>query len=257
MVEFEFIIHSTLNTISGIVLLLIGIVILSRNRKLQINQLLFGFFFGLAIYELFDGFSVGFRRDPSLDFLNILRDIALVALIFALGIILLAVLVIYYGEATILQIKWIILWGILVIIVMISAIIGETIPQSSLRPGPPPFYLTVIIERNLVGLVSIIGTIIAVTILCAAFLANQIRQSEMDQIRKKSTRFLLGFVTIMIIILVLDLRLIFSDIRMIIAGNDPLHILIHIILLTGEILVLSAFWTPFSKQVETSTAAPG
>lgn len=248
MVEFEILIHSSLNTVSGTLLILIGLIVLSRAKSARPNQLLFGFFMGLALFELFDGFTVAFRRDPSLEFLNILRDIALSVLIIGVGLILLAAFVIYYGEVAVFQIKWILIWGLFIAVTVVAAIIGDNIPPESLRAGPPPFYLTALINRDLTGHLGITGALIVLAGLTIVIFGLLIFKSEIPELRQKSIRLLLGFVIILAMIFVLDLRLIFADVRMFIAMNDLVHISIHGILLAGELLILSAFWTPLSRK---------
>ena len=81
MVMFELGIHSLLNTASGVFLLIIGAIVLQRNKSNRLNQLLALFFWALAIFELFDGFTVAFRADPSIIFINTLRDLAVIGLL--------------------------------------------------------------------------------------------------------------------------------------------------------------------------------
>lgn len=251
MVEFEILIHSSLNMVSGTILILIGLVVLFRGKNYRINQLLFGFFIGLALFELFDGFTVAFRRDPSLEFLNILRDIALSTLIVGMGLILLAALVIYYGEESVFQIKWILLWVLFIVFAITAAVIGDNIPLESLRSGPPPFYLTAIINRDFIGHLGISGALILLAGLSIGSFSLLIYNSQRPELRNKLLRLLFGFILILSMILVLDLRLIFADVRMFIAANDSVHFSIHGILFAGELLILSAFWSPLGSQTRT------
>ena len=171
MVVFEFLIHSSLNLVSGLMLLAIGLIILLRNFKSRNNQLLFCFFAFLGLFEIFDAFTIGLRSDPSLSFLNIVKDFSVIFLILSLSFGFLAVLTIYYGDVSVFQLKYLIFWLAFTILIIVLAVIGDNIPESSFM-AMQGFYMTVLIERSTIGLIGINGALLVFSALILLYLTK-------------------------------------------------------------------------------------
>lgn len=246
MVEFEFMIHSTLNLVSGFLLIIIGIIAILRNKKARTNQFIAGFFFSLAVYEFFDGFTAAFHKDPSLDLLNGLRDVAIAFLILSLSFALLTVLVINYGENVILKPERLIIGGGVVAAFIVLGILGDS--QQGMMGMGDGMAMNMIVNRNELGFIGITGSILFFSTLIIILLLVPIKNIDDDAAKSKLMQLFSGFLLIITVVFILDLRLIIPEIGTVIIQNDWFHILLHVILFTGELIILRVFWIPLNAN---------
>lgn len=276
MVAFELGIHSLLNTVSGLFLIIIGGIVLQRNKSNRLNQLLALFFWALAIFELFDGFTVAFRADPSIGFLNTLRDVAVIGLLLSLGLAFLASMILNYGENSVFKIERLLLLGILLGVAIIGGLLGDLIPEAVWHGGHAHFHTAV--DRELYAFLAVTGSIVLFSAIIIYSLLSIVRQTE-DAVKRKLRRLLIGFSLMFLIILVFDLSFFVTELRNIILNSSDIlsfltflptvdilgvtidfqanlfHILLHVVLFIGELFVLAAFWTPV-ESVQATSATP-
>jgi hypothetical protein len=248
MANFELSIHTELNTISAMLLFLIGIMILLKNKNNKINQFFSFFFFGLAIYELFDGFTVAFRSEPNLNILNGFHDIALIGLILGIISAFVAISILNFGESATFIPERILLMSIIVILALVGAIFGDIIPGSTWHELHQHYHVK--IDRSLIGILSISGFILIGTIINIYLLVKVFKQVK-GEIRSKMFRLISGFGIIMTIVMIFDLSIMLPDLTSLITSSDLIHGLLHVLLFSGEILVLSSFWTPIGTPEPT------
>lgn len=235
---------------SAMLLFLVGTAVLLRNKESSVNRLMFGFFVFIGVYQLLDAllvvlvdagngiidggtFEADFIRKASILFLM---------LAFLLGTP--AILSLYYGEDFILkekrsQIIGLGLFGLLAFL----AILGENTigHENGQLIGVPHFHTG--IDRDLSGFIGFYGLILITTFAMIVVLLNLIANSSGDT-RGKLVRLLVGIVLIVSVVMSLDASQVLGDLAFLISENI-FHEGLHVILLLGELLILSAFWAPF------------
>lgn len=238
-----FTIHA-LNYVSALLQVIMGIFVLKRNPGNHISQLLAGTFFSLAGYEFFDGFLITVQLDfPG--WLDAIRDLALISLIISALLAFSAIILVVYGEKVVYNRTYVIIGILIAIILLYFGVLGDHIIAS----GPNKkngFHLD--IARSLMGWLAITGSLIILTVVTVLILLKQIKNTK-GKLKLKITYFVFGYTLIILNILIFDLAVFVELLNSIIANNTAVHVMIHFLLGSGEILVVSTFLSPLSKNL--------
>ena len=237
-----FTIHA-LNYFSALLHILLGILILKRNKSNHISQLLAGTFFGLGVYQFFDGLIITVQIDfPG--WLDLIRDLSTITLILSAEFAFLAILIVMFGEQKVFNRINFIWWPLLNIIVLYLGITGDHI----IRAGPNKnngFHLD--IARSLMGWITITGTLVILSTITIIIFLIQIHKSR-GKFRSKTFYFIFGYALIILNILIFDLAVFIELLNSLIANNVFFHVNIHFFLITGEILVISTLISPLRSD---------
>ena len=104
------------------------------------------------------------------------------------------------------------------------------------------------VQRDIFGWIGFYLSIILFTSIIVIELAIRIVQDKDNPVRSKMIRLLLGSVLVIVILAFFDYIQVsgnFMDVMM----NIGTHALLHITTFAGELLILSAFWTPIKVKL--------
>lgn len=248
-------VHVVLSSVSGIIFLIIGCIALLRNRNNRLNQISLGFFAFPGSYQIFDALLVFYGANPNSDInvLNLLRDISIGALIIGLAFGALVSLIISYGENVIFNKKFLIIYIIGVLVLLLGGIFGDFISKEIASNEMLPILaianssnVYIEINRNAIGWIGISGSFILFTSIIMYELIILLRETSDIILRKKILSLLIGFLLSISILFLFDISFAFSFIEQNLLGIFELHFLMHLGVILGSLLVLSAFLTPTS-----------
>lgn len=262
--------HFIASFISGILLILVGLAVLSRDKKSAINQLFFAFFILISFYELLTALQVillnGFKifiPGTSGPFItsgsfisNVLRSLLTTAFILALVCGATGTLMINYGISEILNRKVLGLGGIVTVILLVVSISHETTIAVSMQKMNTMMtmmggMMSNAVSRDLFGWIGFYLSIIIFTSIIVIGLGIRII-NDSNPVRSKMIRLLVGSIMVISILTLFDIIQVtgqYMDLML----NLGTHALLHIITFAGELLILSAFWSPINVKVPALT----
>lgn len=247
-------VHVVLSSISGIIFLIVGIIALFRDKNNILNQIACGFLGFPGGYQIFDAILVYYSASSTanLEILNFLRDISILFLIIGLAFGALVSLIIRYGVDAVLTKKFIFSGGVLVVVLLLGGIFGDAIikeinPAESTQPGL--FIASSTGEyaepsRNMFGWIGITGSFILFTAIILYELVALIRETTEVVLKNKIIRLVIGLVLSISLIFLFDISFAFDIVRQGFIGIFVIHFLMHIGIIVGSLLVLSAFYNP-------------
>lgn len=254
-------IHYITGFASAILLLIVGLLMLSRNSSSRVNQLLFGFFAGYGLFETIDATMafIASQKSFDTDLINLLLDLELIAVIIGIAFAGLAILVIRYGQSTVLAMNNLALWGLGTIVFAASAVIGNSYRPHDLtvQPGNVHAHFHIEIIRDALGWIGVLGAVIFFTGIIVFVLFQLIRDKDLDsETKSRLKRLLIGFILIIGMVVSLDFIVITQNsiipgLSALIADNVT-HSLFHVFIFLGELLILWSFWTQIAEKEASS-----
>ncbi|MFX0211026.1 MAG: hypothetical protein ACFFDT_33920 [Candidatus Hodarchaeota archaeon] len=231
--------HIFSGLLTGLLLILVGFITLSRNKNNRVNQAFLGFFSGLGLHFCLDSILFIFQELP-IESLNLLRDLSILFLILGLSIGALATIIIHYGEGSIINPRVLIPWTLGTIFIAFLGVINDSLKSGDHHADAHFEY-----NRSLLGWIGITGIAIVFTILIVYNLLILIRDSEKD-FRLRLLKMISGFILIIVLTVAFDTGSAI-EILEVLTENLIIHLSMHLGIIFGSILILNAFWTPLTE----------
>ena len=263
--------HFIASFISGVLLVIVGLAVLSRDKKSQINQTFFAFFILMAIYELITAVQVILLNGLQIfisgggssiiksgsEMADISRVLLTTVFILALACGAAGALMINYGVSAVLNKTTEVLGGAVVfLLIIISATNEHTVAPSMAKMmsmmAMMGGMMSNMVSRNLIGWIGFYLSIIIFTGIIVVELGIRIVQDS-GPVRSKMIRLLVGSILVISVLTLFDIIQVtgsYMDLML----NLGTHALLHIITFSGELLILSAFWTPIKVKLPTLTS---
>ncbi|MHA2362690.1 MAG: DUF7282 domain-containing protein [Candidatus Hodarchaeales archaeon] len=241
--------HIIFSFLSGIFLIVIGLMNLSRNFKNRLNQVFLGFYAGIGNFQIFDALLVFSDVGVSLQVNNLLRDISIASLIIGLGFGVLGVLIIQYGEDFIFQKNIVFTSLITIMILLIVSLLGDDIgisTNSGGTYGDAGAGAHTATFRNEYGWLGITSSFVLFSGIIIYSLFTLLRKAERD-LKIKLLRILIGFTLAISMLFLFDIAFVFEFVQKGFMGDFFIHILGHLGVVIGNLLILSAYWTPLKN----------
>ncbi len=258
--------HFIASLISGLLLILVGFAVLSRDKKSAINQSFCAFFILIAFYELLTALQVillnGLRifisggSGPYITsgslISNIFRALLTTAFILALTSGATGTLMINYGINNITNRRTLALGGGVVILLTVLSISHEetiSIPAQKMKMMMAMMggMMSNAVSRDIFGWIGFYLSIVIFTSIIVLGLGIRIF-NDSNPVRSKMIRLLVGSIMVISVLTLFDIIQVtgqYMDLML----NLGTHALLHVITFTGELLILSAFWSPINVKV--------
>lgn len=259
--------HFIASFISGILLVIVGIAVLSRDKTSAINKSFFGFFILLGLYELLTAFQVIFLNGTRIFFTggsgpfimsgtflaDLSRDLLTIFFILALACGAVGTLMINYGVDNILNIRTGFLGGLVVFLLIVLSVSHEFTyaPTASMMHQMQMMMggmMSNAVQRDIFGWIGFYLSIILFTSIIIFELAIRIIQDKDNPVRSKMIRLLVGSVLVIVVLAFFDYIQVSGNFMSVML-NLGTHALLHITTFAGELLILSAFWTPIKVKL--------
>jgi membrane-bound metal-dependent hydrolase YbcI (DUF457 family) len=231
--------HIFSGLLTGLLLILVGLITLSRNKNNRVNQAFLGFFVGLGLHFGLDSTLFIFQELP-IESLNLLRDLSLLCLILGLSIGAFATVIIHYGEGSVINPRVLIPWTLGTLLSAFLGIINDTLKSGDHHAEAHFEY-----NRSLLGWIGITGIAIVFSLLIVYNLLILIRESETD-FRLRLLKMISGFILIIVLTLTFDTGSAI-DILEVLTEDLIVHLSMHLGIIIGSIVILNAFWTPLTE----------
>lgn len=232
--------HVFSGLITGILLIVVGVITLFRNRNNRVNQAFLGFLTGIGLYFCIDS-SMFIYSEFAFDILNLLRDLSICCLIIGLSLGAFATIIIQYGKSTAFNPRILIPWVIGSVLLVGLGIIGDSLMSGSDHHADAHFEYS----RLFLGWIGITGSMILFSLIITVNLLMLIRDSTAD-FRIRLLKILAGFIIIISLLLIFDIGFTLEVIESLIE-NLIIHISMHLGIIIGSILILNAFWSPLTE----------
>jgi hypothetical protein len=241
--------HILLSILSGLVLIGVGILNVSRNRTVRLNQIFFAFFVFIALYQIFDALMVYLGASSDNLVLNLVRDLSIASLVLGLGAGALSGMMIHYGEDIFFEQRNLLTGLAIVGILIFLGILGD----SSNISGGGGLYggsgTHAEISRDAIGWIGITGSFIVFSGILIYTLITLLPKID-SELRSRVIRLLLGFIFVIGLLFLFDIAFEFEFVSQGFMGDSIMHFLMHEVIVLGVLFVLSAFWTPLKEVKE-------
>lgn len=260
--------HFIASFISGVLLVIVGLAVLSRDKKSEINRSFFAFFLLMGLYELVTALQVILLNGLMIFFSNaggpmmksgttsadIFRAILTTTFIVALACGAAGTLMINYGVNNVLNSKTLSLGGIIVALLVVLSVsheytVAPTMMQMQMMKNMMGGMMSNAVMRDNFGWLGFYLSIVVFTAIIIFELGIRIIQDS-NPVRSKMIRLLVGSVLVISVLAFFDYIQVTGN-NMDIMLNLSSHALLHVITFAGELLILSAFWSPISVKVPT------
>ena len=262
--------HFIASLTSGILLVIVGLAVLSREKKSEINQSFFAFFILIAAYEFLTALQVillnGMRifltngSGPYIMSGSFIADISRALLtttfILALACGAIGTLMINYGVSSILSRRTLGLGGSVVALLIILSVSHEQTTKVSTSMMNSMMMMmggmmSNVVNRDIFGWIGFYLTIILFSGLIIIGLGVRIIQDS-NSVRSKMIRLLVGSILVISVLSFFDFIQV-TRTHMDLMLNLGTHALLHVNTFAGELLILSAFWTPIKVKLPALT----
>ena len=253
--------HFIASFISGILLVIVGLAVLLRQKNSIINRLFFCFFELMGFYELLTAVQVillngtmifvnngtGAYIMSGTTSANIIRALLTISFILALASGALATLIINYGEADIMNLRTLGLGAAVTVLLLIIAVTGESTSMPTVDMMKQMIALmggmmSNVVYRTNSGWIGFYISIILFATIIVIMLGIRVKNDK-GSVQSKLLRLLIGSLLVIGVLAFFDYIQVTGNF-MFIMMNLETHALLHNITFIGEILILSAFWTP-------------
>ena len=262
--------HFIASFISGVLLVIVGIAVLSRDKKSEINKSFFAFFLLMGLYELVTAIQVILLNGLSIFISNsggpilmsgtlgadISRALLTTLFIVALSCGAAGTIMINYGVNNVLNKRTLSLGGIIVALLVILSVSHEvtvtpTMAMMQKMMAMMGGMMSNVVNRDIFGWIGFYLSIIIFTAIIVVELGIRIVQ-DANPVRSKMIRLLIGSILVISILSFFDYMQVSGN-NMDLMVNLTSHALLHIITFAGELLILSAFWSPITVKVPSIT----
>ena len=262
--------HFIASFISGVLLVIVGFAVLSRDKKSEINKSFFAFFLLMGLYELLTAYQVILLNGLNIFISNaggpilmsgtlgadISRALLTTLFITALSCGAAGTIMINYGVNNVLNKRTLSLGGIIVALLVILSVSHEvtatpTMAMMQKMMSMMGGMMSNVVNRDIFGWIGFYLSIIIFTAIIVVELGIRIVQ-DANPVRSKMIRLLIGSILVISILSFFDYMQVSGN-NMDLMVNLTSHALLHIITFAGELLILSAFWSPITVKVPSIT----
>ncbi|MHA2363941.1 MAG: hypothetical protein ACXAC7_08275 [Candidatus Hodarchaeales archaeon] len=242
-------VHIMLSLLAGVILLLVAVISLMRDKTARINQLFSLFFLFGAIRFLSDSILVWIADQGedvgSPELYNFFRDFIVGSLILSLALGSYAVYKIFYGDSINYSDKSIVVSFLIFILTFILSIFGDFVKSEESNSHTHSHGFTV--QRESFGWIGIIIALIFFSAIISYYIYSLYIVSD-PELQNRLLRLFGGFAIVLITFFLFDIAEFVEEIEKVVIQNDFGHFLLHLLTISGAIIILSTFWTPLTKK---------
>lgn len=243
--------HIILSILSGVVLISVGLINITRNFSIRLNQIFFVFFLFIALYQIFDALLVYLGINSDNLVLNTVRDLSILFLVLGLAAGAFSGLMIHYGEDIFFEQRNLGIGLAIILSLLILGLLGDSvmIDESGSGGAYGGSGAHIATDRSPIGWIGITGSFLIFSGIIVYTLVTLLPKVD-NQLKTRILRLLAGFLLAIILLFLFDVAFAFEFISEGFMGDSIFHFLMHETIVLGVLFVLSAFWTPVKELRE-------